>query len=72
MKIHIKVIANSSKNSIEKISDAEFKIHLKEKAVKGKANKALIELLAEYFRKKRSEITIEKGLTSNNKTISVI
>jgi uncharacterized protein YggU (UPF0235/DUF167 family) len=32
----------------------------------------LIELLAKHFGKKKSEITIEKGLTSNNKIISVI
>ena len=72
MKLNIKVIANSSKNSIEKISETEYKIHLKEKAIKGKANKALIELLAEHFGKKKSAIAIEKGISSNNKIISMI
>ena len=49
MKLNIKVVANSSKNSIEKTGDG-FKVHLKEKALKGKANRALIEFLAEHFK----------------------
>jgi hypothetical protein len=70
MKIHVKVIANSSKNSIELTSDG-LKVHLKEKAIKGKANKALIEMLAEHFGKKKSEISIKRGLTSSNKFLEI-
>jgi len=70
MKIKIKVIAGASKDSIEKTSDG-LKIHLKEKAIKGKANKALIELLAKYFGKKKGEIEIISGMTSNKKIISI-
>jgi len=70
MKINIKVIANSSKNSIENTING-IKIHLKEKAVKGKANKALVEILAEHFGKKKSEIKIVSGLMSRDKIIEV-
>ena len=70
MKINVKVIANSSKDSIEKTSDG-LKVHLKEKAIKGKANKALIEMLAEHFKVKKSQIQIVKGQTSNQKIISI-
>lgn len=71
MKLNVKVIANSSKNSIETVSNG-FRIHLKEKAIKGKANKALIELLAEYFNVKKSKVEIKKGLTSSNKIVEII
>jgi hypothetical protein len=71
MKIQVKVIANSSQEKIEKTSEG-LKIHLKEKAVKGKANKALIEMLAEHFGKKKSEVNIIKGQTSNKKIIEII
>jgi hypothetical protein len=70
IKIKVKVIANSSQNKIEKIPDG-LKVHLKEKASKGKANKALIELLAEHFKVKKSQIQIVKGQTSNQKIISI-
>ena len=70
IKINVKVITNSSKDSIEKTSEG-LKVHLKEKAVKGKANKALIEMLAEHFRKRKSEIKIIKGHTSNKKTLEI-
>jgi len=70
--IRVKVIANSSKDSIERISDEEFRVHLKEKAIKGKANKALIELLSEYFGKKKSQIKIIRGQISNIKYIEVL
>jgi hypothetical protein len=70
MKIHVKVIAGASKDLIEKVSDG-LKVHLKEKAIKGKANKALVEMLAKYFNKKKGEIEIISGMTSNKKIISI-
>jgi hypothetical protein len=72
MRIKVKVIANSSKDEISKISSDQFKVHLKEKAIKGKANAALIELLAEEFKCKKSQISIIKGLTSNIKIIEIL
>jgi len=71
MKINVKVIANSSKDSIEEISESDYKVHLKEKAVKGKANKALVELLAKHFQIKKNQIRIAAGLKSNYKSIDI-
>ena len=68
--INVKVVAGASKDSIEKTSDG-LKVHLKEKAIKGKANKALVEMLAKYFNKKKGEIEIISGMTSNKKIISI-
>lgn len=70
MKLNIKVVANSSKNSIEKTGDG-FKVHLKEKALKGKANRALIDFLAECFKIKKSQVAIVAGLTSNQKIVEI-
>ena len=49
MKINIRVIPNSKKESIV-INKEKLKIHLKAKAINNEANKSLIEFLAEYFR----------------------
>ena len=70
MNIKVKVIANSKENKIENLGDF-YKVHLKEKAEKGKANKSLIELLAEHFKKKKGQIRILSGMTSNIKIIEL-
>ena len=71
MRIKVKVISNSSKDSIETNSDG-LKVHLKEKAVKGKANKALIEMLCKHFNLKKNQIQIITGLTSNQKIVEIL
>ena len=70
MKINVKVIAGASKDEIEKTFDG-LKVHLKEKAIKGKANKALVEMLAEHFKVKKNQIQIVKGMTSSKKLIDI-
>ena len=66
----IKVFPKSKKNSINQESNL-WKVHLNAPAVDGKANKALINILAEHFRVRKSQIEIIKGLKSQRKTISI-
>jgi len=40
-------------------------------AVEGKANRALIEFLAEHFGVKKAQISIIKGLQTRRKTINI-
>lgn len=68
MKLKIKVHANSSQEKIEKVSDLDYEVWLKEKPEKGKANKKLIKLLKDYF-KKNAEIV--SGFNSNKKIIEL-
>jgi len=70
MRINIKVIVGASRDEIETTSDG-LKVHLKEKAIKGKANKALIELLAEHLKVKKNQVRIVKGMTSSKKIIEM-
>jgi hypothetical protein len=70
MKIDVKVIPGAKKNCI-KSEGTSLKIYLTAPPVDGKANKALIELLAEHFSVKKAQITITKGLQSRHKTISI-
>lgn len=64
--IEIKVIPNAKKNEFK-----NGKVYLTAPAVEGKANKALIEFLAEHFDVKKSQITIMKGLKSRTKIIRI-
>jgi len=53
------------------MEDGSWRIYLTAPAVDGKANKALIALLADYFKVRKSKIEITKGLKSRLKTISI-
>ncbi|MBF0386088.1 MAG: DUF167 domain-containing protein, partial [Candidatus Omnitrophica bacterium] len=46
--------------------------YLKSPAIEGKANKALIEVLADFLRVKKRQLQIIKGLKSRNKTITIL
>ena len=70
MKIQVKVIANSKQEKIEKIGEG-YKVHIRAKPEKGKANLALIEFLAKEFNCRKSQIRIIRGFTSNEKTIEI-
>ncbi len=70
MFVKVKVIANSKQEKIDK-NGAEYRIHLKEKPIHGKANRKLIEILAEYFDVQKNRIAIRKGESSSIKIIEI-
>lgn len=67
----VKVKPNSKKQSIEESLDGSLTVHLKSPPVDGKANKELIELLAEKFNVSKSQILIKAGLSSRSKLIEI-
>jgi len=72
-KIKIRVLPRSSKNEVVgKMSDGTLKIKLTAPPVDGKANEALIKLLADYFDISKSKIKIATGATNKNKTIEIL
>jgi uncharacterized protein len=50
MLIKIKVFPLSKKEEIVKKKDDEFEVRVREKAEKGKANRTVIKVLANYFK----------------------
>ncbi|MBP9854745.1 MAG: DUF167 domain-containing protein [Candidatus Omnitrophica bacterium] len=70
MNIKIRVIPQASKNSI-KLDQGFLKVYLTAPAVDGKANKALITFLSEYYKVRKNQIEIIKGLKSKDKTITI-
>lgn len=71
MTISCKVIPNAKRNKITVLSDGCFKIHLTAPAVEGKANKALIKILADYFDVAKGKIQITRGERGRNKIVCV-
>ena len=70
MILEIKVIPNAKKNAIKKEAE-KYKIYLTAPAIKGRANKKLIEFLAEYFHVRKSSISIKSGLHSRHKIVEI-
>ena len=70
MKINVKVIPNSKTEEVVKEGD-RFLVRVKEPAKEGKANRAVIKLLAAYFKVAKSSIIILSGLKNKNKVIEV-
>jgi len=71
MLIKVKVFAGSKNNGIIKRKDDEFEVRVKEKAEKGRANKAVIRMLANYFKISESKIRLIKGFKERNKIFEI-
>jgi uncharacterized protein len=67
----IKVIPRSSKNQVLEEGPGELKVKLTAPPVEGKANEALIKILADHFKTKKSSIRIVSGSTSRSKWVEV-
>ncbi|MBI5420870.1 MAG: DUF167 domain-containing protein [Parcubacteria group bacterium] len=72
MKIVVTAKPNASKDKVDKIDETLYVVSTRAYPRDGKANKAIIELLAEYFHVAKSCITITSGHTSHRKVIEVI
>lgn len=70
MRIRVMVIPNSKKPSVKKENDT-YVVRVDAPPTKGRANKRLIEILAEYFGVKKSRIRIISGEKSREKIVEI-
>ena len=70
MKIQVKVKPNSKTEELSREGDS-FIAKVKEPPKEGKANQAVIKLLAEHFGVPQSQVRILSGFKSRNKVIEV-
>lgn len=71
MLIFVTVKPRKKENKVEKVNDNHYTVWTKEVPQKGKANNAVIKLLAEYFDIKQSAILLKSGTTSKHKICEV-
>jgi uncharacterized protein (TIGR00251 family) len=71
-RIYVKVSPKSSRNEIVQISEGEYKVKLTAAPVDGKANEALIEILAKHFEVAKSCISIVGGKSTKTKIVDII
>jgi uncharacterized protein (TIGR00251 family) len=68
MIIRVTVKPNSEEEAIEKVSDCQYFLKVKEPAEKGKANAAVVNLLQKYFKKR---VRIIRGFSDRDKIIEI-
>lgn len=73
MKYQVKVKPGSKRGSFVQASlTGELLVHVSEPAIDGKANRAVIALLADYFDVPKNQVRITGGYTSRLKIIEVL
>lgn len=71
MKIFVVAKTNAREDLVEKIDEQHFKVATRELPIKGRANLAIIALLADYFKVGKSDITIVSGFSKRNKIFNL-
>jgi uncharacterized protein YggU (UPF0235/DUF167 family) len=71
MKIFVKAKPNAREEKVEKIDESYFVVAVKELPEKGRANLAIRNALAVYFRIGTKNVKIISGFTSRNKIIEI-
>ena len=69
MRINVKAKPNSSESKVEKIDDLNFVVSVKDPPVQGRANRAIIKILSEYFHS--PSVRIVSGHISRNKVVEI-
>ena len=71
MKIKVRVVPRAKKEKIVE-EDGVYKVYVHDPALEGKANKRVIEMLADFFNTKKYNIQIAQGKAARNKVVEVI
>mgnify|MGYP001576654703 CR=1 FL=1 len=71
MNISVRAKPRSKKDYVKQFGESEYVVAVKEPPVDGRANKAIIEALADYFNIKKSEIILISGIAGRLKIFSI-
>ena len=71
MKINVKAFPNANKNSVTEIDEINYSVSVKEPPIGGRANRAIVEVLASHFNVATSQVFIVSGRTSRKKVIEI-
>ncbi|MBI1866420.1 MAG: DUF167 domain-containing protein [Candidatus Staskawiczbacteria bacterium] len=72
MKIFVKAKPNSKEEKIEKINEQNYVVFVKEPPLQGRANNAIKNALAVYFKTGSSCVKIISGHASRNKIVEIL
>lgn len=72
VKIEVLLKPASKQEKVEQNPDGIYHVWVKAPPVEGRANKALIEVLADYFHVPKSYVRLKKGLASRKKIVEIL
>lgn len=72
MRIYVTSNPGAKIDKVEKMGLRHYKVSVKAYAVEGRANKAIISLLAEYFKTKKSLVFLVSGHIAKQKVFEVL
>jgi uncharacterized protein len=72
VKISVKVIPRSGRQQVAILGPGELKCHLQSPPEDGKANKELIELLAQELAIPKRSVAVVQGFASRNKVVEIV
>lgn len=68
-RIQVKVKPNAREDRLQAMADGTWMAHLKAQPVDGKANAALITLVAAHFNRHKRDVSIKSGAAARLKTL---
>jgi uncharacterized protein len=71
IRLNIRVIPRAKKNVV-KLEHGRLKVYLTAPPQDGKANKLLVEVLAEHFQVKKQQVLIIRGERSQDKIVRIV
>jgi len=71
MKINVTVKPNAKKQKVESLPNGDYRVFVTAPAREGKANEALMEILAAHFGVKKSAVHIQLGAHYKTKVIRI-
>jgi len=72
MKIFVKAKPSSREEKVEKVDENNFVVSVKEPPEKDKANAAIRNALAVYFKTASARVKIVSGYSSRNKVVEIL
>lgn len=71
MRIFVKAKPYAREEKIERIDEANFVVSVKERPIKGEANRAITKALAEYFKVPVLSVKMFSGFSSRDKIFDI-
>ena len=72
MLIHVKIKPDSKEDKIVQKNETSFIVHVKEPAEENRANKKMVELMAEKFKVVKSKVRIVTGHHQPSKILDIL
>lgn len=72
MKIFVKVKPGAKEEKVVKVDETHYRVSVKEPPVNGRANVAVVNALAAFFKTPKSGVRIVSGFASKEKIIELV